>query len=101
MRVEPTTNGSITDLKKELDRGHPVIVHGYFTSYGHVLVILGYDAEGYYVHDPAGLWSESFKGGYPGSQLGKQVYYKKSSFEQAIATSNGYNTLPLWYHTLR
>ena len=101
MRITPNTNGSFAGLKAELDRGHPVIVHGYFTSYGHVLVVLGYDANGYYVHDPAGKWSGYFKGGYGGGGSGRDLYYPKAAFEQAVGTSNGYNALPLWYHALR
>ena len=100
MRLEPTTNGSIAGLKAALDRGHPVIIHGYFTSYGHVVVVLGYDANGYYVHDPAGAWSQVFKGGYSGGGSGNNVYYGKSAFETAVAT-DGYSQLPLWFHVLR
>lgn len=102
-RLVPTTTGSLAGLKAALDRGHPVIVHGYFTSYGHVLVITGYDANGYYVNDPAGRWNESFKGGYTGYQdrnVGRGIYYSRRAFESAIATSDGYNSLPLWYHEL-
>jgi uncharacterized protein YvpB len=100
MRLEPNTNGSLSGLKAELDRGHPVIIHGYFTGYGHVLVVLGYDDSGYYVNDPAGQWSERFKGGYAGGS-GRKVHYSKSAFESAVATSDGYSSLPLWYHALR
>ena len=101
MSLQPNTSGSIAGLKAELDRGHPVIIHGFFTSYGHVLVVLGYDEGGYYVNDPAGQWSGYFKGGYPGGGSGRNIYYNKSAFEAAVATSNGYSPLPLWYHALR
>lgn len=100
MRIQPVTSGTFSGLRAELDRGHPVIVHGYFTSYGHVLVVLGYDANGYYVNDPAGKWSGYFKGGYAGGS-GRKIYYSKSAFETAVGTSNGYASLPLWYHALR
>ena len=101
MKIDPVTSGSISGLRAELDRGHPVIIHGYFTSYGHVLVVLGYDASGYYVHDPAGRWSEYFKGGYSGGGSGRKAYYSRAAFEAAVGTSNGYSSLPLWYHALR
>ena len=100
-RLQPNTQGTLAGLRAELDRGQPVIVHGYFTSYGHVLVVLGYDAGGYYVNDPAGQWSEVFKGGYRGGGSGKGAYYRKAAFEAAVGTSNGYSPLALWYHTLR
>lgn len=101
MRLLPNTNGSIAGLKSELDRGHPVIIHGYFTRAGHVVVVLGYDEDGYYVHDPAGAWSQVFKGGYSSGGSGRTTFYRRSAFEAAIATSDGYNRLPLWYHSLR
>ena len=100
-RLLPNLNGSISGLKSELDRGHPVIVHGYFTRAGHVLVVLGYDEDGYYVHDPAGAWSQVFKGGYLNGGSGRSTYYSRDAFEAAVATSDGYNRLPLWYHSLR
>ena len=101
MRIQPTTAGTLSGLRAELDRGHPVIIHGYFTSYGHVAVVLGYDDYGYYLNDPAGRWSEYFKGGYSGGGSGRGVYYSKASFEAAVATSDGYSSLPMWYHALR
>ena len=101
MRLLPNTNGSTSGLKSELDRGHPVIVHGYFTRSGHVLVVLGYDDNGYYVHDPAGAWSQVFKGGYSSGGSRRSTYYSRGAFEAAVVTSDDYNRLPLWYHSLR
>lgn len=102
-RLVPNTSGSLAGLRAELDQGRPVIVHGFFTSYGHVLVVLGYDEDGYYVNDPAGAWSQVFKGGYLSSSAttGKGIYYSKDRFEQAIATYDGYSYTSLWYHVLR
>ena len=101
-RLTPITDGTFAGLHAELARGVPVIVHGYFTSYGHVLVTTGYDGQGYYNNDPAGRWNELFQGGYPGrdSSAGRQVYYPARAYEAAVGTSNGYSALPLWYHKL-
>ena len=103
-RLQPTTHGTLAGLRAELDRGEPVIIHGYFTGAGHVVVVLGYDEGGYYVNDPAGTWSQSFKGGYPNGwepSAGRAVYYGKASFERAVSTLDGYTYEPLWYHALR
>jgi len=103
-RSTPHTNGSLAGMRAELDRGRPVIVHGYFTGSGHVIVVTGYDAGGYYVNDPAGKWSETFRGGYPyggGSWSGADLYYGRAAFEAAVATSNGYDYLAPWYHAIR
>jgi hypothetical protein len=100
----PTTSGTLSELRAELDAGRPVIVQGYFTSAGHVLVVLGYDSGGYWVNDPAGTWDQVFKGGYPYGWEptgGQAVYYEKDSFELAITSTNGYNYEPIWMNVVR
>ncbi len=102
-RLQAHTSGSIDGMKRLLDAGLPVIIHGYFTSYGHVVVVLGYDSGGYWVNDPAGTWNERFMGGYPYGwepTAGHAIYYEAGAFEAAVATSNGSTYLPLWYHEL-
>ncbi len=93
----PHTTGSFAGLKALLDKGKPVIVHGYFTQYGHVVVTVGYDATGYFANDPAGQWSQVYQGGYTKycdyGYSGKSVHYGKAAFEQAIGPDN-----TLWYH---
>jgi hypothetical protein len=96
-RIQSHRDGSFAAMKKLLDQGKPVIVHGYFTGYGHVVVVTGYDENGYYVNDPAGVWSERWKGGYQGSYNGRGVRYGKAAFEQAVGTLNGSTYAPLWY----
>lgn len=103
-RLTPVTNGTLAQLRAELDAGNPTIIHGYFTGYGHVMVVLGYDSNGYYVNDPAGEWSQTFKGGYPygwNSNVGRAIYYNKTAFEKAVATWDGYTPAPLWFHKIR
>lgn len=103
-RLDSSSQGSLAEIKAALDQGSPVIIHGFFTSYGHVLVITGYDESGYYVNDPAGTWSQRFKGGYPNAgsepRAGHGIFYSRSAFEAAIGTYDGYSTAPLWMHTL-
>lgn len=103
--LNSTNDGTLDQLKSALDRGEPAIVHGYFTGYGHVLVVTGYDERGYYVNDPAGTWSQRFRGGYPyarqESTEGRNIYYPRIAFEQAIATYDGYSFTTLYLHTLR
>ena len=98
------TNASFADLNALLDRGLPVPVHGYFTGYGHVVLVLGYDSDGYWVHDPAGAWTETFGGGYPGGYAptaGQAIHYPRAAFEAAVGTADGRTPLPLWIHELR
>lgn len=93
-------NASPGDLINALNNGYIAIVHGYFTSYGHVLVVRGFDGEHYHVNDPAGIWKECFKCGYTGSYNGV-TKYKKTEFEKAVFTSNGVNYLPGWIHLIK
>ena len=100
-RLQAVTNGTIQGLKALLAQGKPVIVHGFFTGFGHVLVVTGYSNGSYTVHDPAGKWNQQFKGGYPfgsNSTIGKGIQYSTSAFELAISSTNGSNFEPLWYH---
>ncbi len=102
-RLVAHTNGTLSGLKSLLAAGKPVIVHGYFTSYGHVMVALAYEAGVYTVNDPAGAWNQSFKGGYPygwDSAVGDHITYGEAAFEAAVATSDGSSYLPLWYHEI-
>ena len=98
-RLEPVLYGTLEEFQRLLREGKPTIVHGYFTGYGHVLVATGYNGHSYITNDPAGRWTERFMGGYLGAG-GRGVSYEAAAFEAAIATSDGYTHLPLWYHRL-
>jgi hypothetical protein len=92
------TDGTFADIQTLLAAGKPVIVHGYFTNYGHVMVITGYTGTSYICNDPAGRWSQQY--GYGGycqcnSTEGKDIYYSKAAFEDAIGP-NG----TIWYHEM-
>ena len=66
-------------------------------------MVTGYSGSTYTTHDPAGKWSQTWKGGYPytgGSQSGKQVSYSAAAFELAVSSTNGSNYVPLWYHEI-
>jgi len=101
-RLVTDTNGSLDEFRFKATQGEVMIVHGYFTGYGHVLVVTGFDGTHYITNDPAGVWRGTFRGGYgwSGATDGHGVRYNKDSFEAAIGTSDGYSSLALWYHTL-
>ena len=100
-RITPHTTGTIGDIEALLDAGKPVIVHGYFTGYGHVIVLTGHTDTDFIVNDPAGTWNESFAGGFSSYCTGNGAKYNKNAFELAVTTSNG--STPdgqLWYHEI-
>mgnify|MGYP001388320586 CR=1 FL=1 len=98
-KINTNTNATPADLQKALMKGDIAIVHGFFTSYGHVIVVKGYDGNKYYVNDPAGKWSECFKCGYS-SSINGVASYDKVEFEKAVFTSDGTSYLPGWIHTI-
>jgi hypothetical protein len=51
-----TYGGTRDQIRDHLDAGRPVIVHGYWTSAGHIAVIVGYTDTDWIVNDPAGDW---------------------------------------------
>lgn len=80
------------EVKKWIDSGKPCIVHGYFTNYGHILVITGYSEKGWIVHDP---WGEWWPYGYDTSVSGEALTYSyKMMSDKCGPDANG----ELWIH---
>jgi uncharacterized protein YvpB len=79
--------GSFEAIKKHIDNQEPVVVHGYFTA-GHIILIVGYNQEGFVVYDPAGDWTRTVYGGYPNapndSTAGKGAVYTYDQMKAAI-----------------
>ncbi|MGE5656503.1 MAG: C39 family peptidase [Actinomycetota bacterium] len=67
-----TEGGTIEDIQEWLAIGNPAVIHGYFTSFGHVMPVVGYDADGFFVHDPYGEW---FQSGYRTDLSGAYLHY--------------------------
>lgn len=67
-----TENATIDDVQDWLASGNPAVIHGYFTSFGHIIVVAGYDSEGFFVHDPYGEW---FEEGYDTEASGAYLHY--------------------------
>ncbi|NMM49977.1 S-layer homology domain-containing protein [Marinigracilibium pacificum] len=97
VRVSGTTKGSLTRLNQLLKEGKPVIAHGYTTSYGHVMVFLGFDGTYYTVHDPYGKWDQKAysSGYYNSSTSGKTVKYHKDAIREAFSPDG-----LLWMHEI-
>jgi uncharacterized protein YvpB len=63
------------DVRAFLDRGQPVVMHGWFTNSGHVVLAVGYDSKGLYFHDPYGRWLGSIGSFSTAHNAGKFVHY--------------------------
>lgn len=87
---------TIEQVKKHLSSRRPVVIHGYFTSFGHIVTIIGYNEKGFIVHDPYGEWTS---GGYDrndpngNNTKGKQLTYSYGLIERTCLTDNQF-----WVH---
>lgn len=71
-------NATIDKVKFWLSQGKPAVVHGYFTSFGHIVVLAGFDKNGFLVHDPYGEWNSwGYDRNVPGksNEKGKYIHY--------------------------
>lgn len=66
------TNATIQEVQDSLIVGNPVAIHSYFTSFGHLIVGVGFDNEGLFIHDPYGKWSAT---GYQTDLSGAYLHY--------------------------
>lgn len=84
------TNATIEDAKAWLADGNPAVIHGYFTSFGHIIVLVGYDDRGFLVHDPYGEW---FEWGYRTDLSGAYLHYSYDLIERLCIPDGSF-----WVH---
>jgi hypothetical protein len=93
--AKTSRTASRTTVKRQIDAGRPVIVHGYFTSVGHIMVVVGYDDEKreWIVNDPAGRWCGGVGGGYASCggdyDSGKSRRYTYGALSDAVIGVDG------------
>lgn len=96
-----TVYGSQEEICRTIDAGHPCVIHGYFTAFGHIIAVVGYDENGAIVHDPYG---EYFRGGgydrndSSDGAKGKFLHY---SWEMLRETCYDPNDGSWWLHRFR
>lgn len=90
-------DGGIRDIQTSIDAGNPVIVHGYFTRSGHIIVIRGYDQKGFIVNDPYGEW---FSSGYDNSRSGEGLHYSYGLIARTCSPESQADPRNIWYHTV-
>ena len=90
-------NGDLAGIRSSIDAGNPVIVHGYFTSFGHIIVIRGYDERGFIVNDPYGEW---FSSGYDNARSGEALHYSYGLIARTCSPESVADPRHIWYHTV-
>jgi hypothetical protein len=90
-----TMRGSLYDMRKAIAEGRPCIIHGYFTSFGHIIVVRGYDQDGFFVNDPYGEWTPD---GYRKGVNGAKLHYSDQLI-QSKCSPEGKDYI--WLHQLR
>jgi hypothetical protein len=86
---------SRSTIKRQIDAGRPVIIHGNFTGVGHIMVVVGYDdsAKQWIVNDPSGRWCGGVGGGYSSCggayDSGKSRRYSYESFSNGVLGVDG------------
>ena len=89
VRDQATETGLLRELHALLDAGRPVIVHGGFSTVGHLMVLVGYDERFYYAMDPASQWTERLNGGFTNTNdphIGRYTRYGRDAVENAIVS---------------
>lgn len=89
-----TYRGSLFDIRKAIAEGRPCVIHGYFTDFGHIIVVRGYDQFGFFVNDPYGEWTSS---GYRNDLSGENLHYSNGLI-QSKCSPEGENFI--WLHRL-
>ena len=84
------TNATIEEVQDWLLAENPVVIHSYFTSFGHLIVGVGFDNEGLFIHDPYGEW---FSTGYRTDLSGAYLHYSYGLIRN-ICMPDGY----FWVH---
>lgn len=92
------TDATIDQVKLWLAAQRPIVIHGYFTTFGHIVVLTGYDETGFLAHDPYGEWNSwGYDLNVPGlSNLkGKCVHYSYTMIRKLCIPDGSF-----WVHFL-
>ena len=74
------------DIKEHIKNKLPVILHGYFTPSGHIMVLHGIDEEKglFLMNDPAGKWNQKLNGSYNGWISGQDQWYNSRIVREVV-----------------
>lgn len=79
------------DIRKHLDKGKPVVIHGDFTRSGHIVCVIGYNAKGFIVNDPYGKFLGTL-GSYDNNASGAGIVHEYATVVKNFWHRNGTNS---------
>jgi uncharacterized protein YvpB len=93
-----STQTTVEEVKKWLSNKNPAVFHGYFTrggKGGHIIAVVGYDSQGFIVHDPAGefYWKGYDYNDSSKNEKGKFLNYSYDLIEKTCQTDGEF-----WVH---
>ena len=94
LKNDLTLRGSQADIRRAIAEGKPCIIHGYFTSFGHIVTVLGYDSTGFIVNDPFGEWHSY---GYEEGPYGEELHYSNTLIQGTCSPEGNDH---MWIHRL-
>ncbi|MEG3880180.1 C39 family peptidase [Microcoleus sp. herbarium7] len=86
-----TETATDDDIRKHLDKGKPVVIHGDFTRSGHILCVIGYNAKGFIVNDPYGKFLGSL-GSYDNNASGAGILHEYATVVKNFWHRKGTNS---------
>jgi uncharacterized protein YvpB len=98
MRDRFTAFAKPEEIKTWIRSGRPCIFHGWFTDFGHIVMAVGFDETGFWIHDPYGEWTS---GGYlrnskQNQRQGEYVHYSYGLVLEKCKEGDG----SFWCHFL-
>lgn len=87
-------DGSIEQMKSwMIENQLPTIIHGFFTDFGHIVTVVGFDENGLLIHDPYGEW---FSTGYRTDLSGAYLHYSNALIKKTCWPDGN-----LWVHFIK
>jgi Peptidase_C39 like family len=71
------TDRTWAEIRTELRLGRPVVVGGFFTAAGHIVCVIGFNSQGYWVNDPYGDALTGYRSAYGGRRFYPRNYMEK------------------------
>lgn len=92
-----TELGTFDDIRQALSEDIGCVIHGYFTRFGHIVAVKGYDERGLIVNDPWGEWNAW---GYDHSVTGENLHYSYNLISRLCSPESIASPSHIWLHRI-